>query len=334
MTMSHIEISRSIKSNLQNSKNLLAFSAGVDSSALFFLLLEHNISFDIALVNYNLRENSKKEELHAIELAQKYNLKCYTTQAPSFENNFEKNARDFRYNFFDTLMNKYAYDNLLTAHQLNDQLEWFLMRLTKGAGTSELLGLEEISKRKKYQIIRPLLHYSKDELLNYLHQNNYPYFIDESNSDEKYERNRFRKNFSDKLLAEYQEGIKRSFDYLREDKKNLFTGYKEVFHYKKMYVLSYQEDYLIIRLVDKYLKILGYLLSGNQRKELKRESSIVFGGLWAVEIRDNSIYIAPYLKITMPKKFKEECRKVKLPSKIRAYLYQEQLNPKDLLKLF
>ena len=334
MTMSQIEIPCSIISNLQNSKNLLAFSAGVDSSALFFLLLEHNIPFDIALVNYNLRKEAQKEEHHAIELAKKYNLKCFTIKAPSFENNFEKNARDFRYNFFDTLMSENSYDNLLTAHQLNDQLEWFLMRLTKGAGTSELLGLEPISKRKNYTIIRPLLQNSKEELLDYLNSNNFPYFIDKSNFEEKYERNIFRKNFSDKLLAQYQEGIKRSFDYLREDKKSLSKGYKEVFHYKEMYVLTYQENALITRLVDKYLKILGYLLSGNQRKELKNNSSIVFGGLWAVEIKENAIYIAPYLKISMPKKFKEACRVVKIPSKIRAYLYQEELNPKELLKLF
>ena len=316
---------------LQQNKNLLAFSAGVDSSALFFLLLEENIDFDIALVNYNLRENSIKEELHAIALAKKYNLKCYTIQAPSFENNFEKNARDFRYDFFDKIISENNYDNLLTAHQLNDQLEWFLMRLTKGAGTSELLGLEPVSKRKNYTIIRPLLHNSKEELLDYLELNNFPYFIDKSNFEEKYERNIFRKNFSDKLLTQYKEGIRRSFDYLREDKQNLFAGYKEVFHYKKMYVLSYQDDALITRLIDKYLKILGYLLSGNQRKELKRDSSIVFGGLWAVEIKDNLIYIAPYLKINMPKRFKEECRRAKLPSKIRAYLYQEEINPKALL---
>ncbi|SFV63346.1 tRNA(Ile)-lysidine synthetase [hydrothermal vent metagenome] len=316
---------------LQQNKNLLAFSAGVDSSALFFLLLEENIDFDIALVNYNLRENSIKEELHAIALAKEYNLKCYTIQAPSFENNFEKNARDFRYDFFDKIISENNYDNLLTAHQLNDQLEWFLMRLTKGAGTSELLGLEPVSKRKNYTIIRPLLHNSKEELLDYLELNNFPYFIDKSNFEEKYERNIFRKNFSDKLLTQYKEGIRRSFDYLREDKQNLFAGYKEVFHYKKMYVLSYQDDALITRLIDKYLKILGYLLSGNQRKELKRDSSIVFGGLWAVEIKDNFIYIAPYLKINMPKRFKEECRRAKLPSKIRAYLYKEEINPKALL---
>ena len=50
-------------SYLKGKKNLLAFSAGVDSSALFFLLLEHDIKFDIALVNYGTRETSDKEEM-------------------------------------------------------------------------------------------------------------------------------------------------------------------------------------------------------------------------------------------------------------------------------
>ncbi|MEA1879510.1 MAG: ATP-binding protein, partial [Campylobacterota bacterium] len=51
--------------NLNNKKNLLAFSAGIDSSALFFLLLENNIKFDIAIVDYNIRDQSKKEVTHA-----------------------------------------------------------------------------------------------------------------------------------------------------------------------------------------------------------------------------------------------------------------------------
>jgi len=321
----------SMKSNLQQSHNLLAFSAGIDSSALFFLLLEENIKFDIALVNYNLRENSIKEELHAIELAKKYNLKCYTTKAPSFDNNFEKNARDFRYSFFDKIMQENHYDNLLTAHQLNDQLEWFLMRLTKGAGTTELLGLEPISKRKTYTMIRPLLHHSKEELLDYLKLHRYPYFVDESNHSDKYERNRFRKNFSDKLLKEYQEGINRSFDYLREDKNYLQSGYREVFNHKKISILEIEREYILVRAVDKELKKMGYLLSKGQRVELKKGDSIVIAGLWAICIHEKRVYIAPYLKISMPKTFKEKCRILKIPSKIRAYLYQENIEPKTLL---
>jgi len=325
-----IYLDKDTTSSLKNHKNLLAFSAGVDSSALFFLLLQENITFDIALVNYELRDKADKEEAHAIELAKKYNLKVYTTKAPSFLKNFEKNARDFRYNFFDNIINQHNYNNLLTAHQLNDQLEWFLMRLTKGAGTSELLGLEVISERKEYKMIRPLLHHSKDELLNYLTKNNYQYFIDESNVDEKYERNRFRKNFSNQLLNEYQEGIKRSFDYLRDDKKTLESGYKEVLHHKELYILSCENTTNKIRIIDKYLKKLGYLLSASQRKELKSEKSIVFGGIWAVEITENKIYLAPYKKAVMSKTFKETCRTLKIPAKIRAYIYSENLEPKAL----
>jgi tRNA(Ile)-lysidine synthase len=315
---------------LKSSKNLLAFSAGVDSSALFFLLLQQNIPFDIALINYQLRKESDEEEAHAITLAKEYNLEIYSTKAPSFKSNFEKSARDFRYSFFDKTIEENHYDNLLTAHQLNDQLEWLLMRLTKGAGTSELLGLEVTSKRKAYTLVRPLLHHSKEELLNYLDKSSYPYFIDKSNSDEKYERNRFRKNFSNELLSEYKEGIKRSFDYLREDKKELESGYREIFHHKELYILSYKNSSSLIRIIDKYLKKLGYLLSALQRKELKVENSIVFGGIWSVEITENKIYIAPYKKNVMPKAFKEKCRTLKIPTKIRAYIYSENFDLKSL----
>jgi tRNA(Ile)-lysidine synthase len=319
---------------LKGKKNLLAFSAGVDSSALFFLLLQHDIKFDIALVNYALREQSKEEEDYALQLANKYELKAHINEAPLFEKNFEKNARDFRYTFFDELMSEHAYENLLTAHQLNDQLEWFLMRLTKGAGTVELLGLEAISQRKNYKLIRPLLEHSKDELLSYLKLYKHKYFLDESNTSQKYERNRFRTNFSNELIEKYSEGIKRSFKYLKEDKFFLNAGYVELYHEKELYVLNYERDDLVIRLVDKYLKVLGYLLSAQQRIELLKENSLVFGGEWAVEVQEKHIFIAPYKKIAMPKKFKEVCRKGKIPSKIRSYLYKEEIDLKKLLLSF
>ncbi|CAA6819375.1 MAG: tRNA(Ile)-lysidine synthetase (EC [uncultured Sulfurovum sp.] len=319
---------------LKKEKNLLAFSAGVDSSALFFLLFEHEVKFDIALVNYGLREQSKEEEAYALELAKAYNLQAHTIQAPIFEQNFEKNARDFRYAFFDRLMDEQSYDNLLTAHQLNDQLEWFFMRLTKGAGTSELLGIERCSKRKDYTLVRPLLEHTKEELLNYLKQKNHKYFVDESNCDEKYERNFFRQEFSNKLIENYGQGIRRSFKYLKEDKEILNEGYSEIFHEKELYILSYTTEHILKRVLDKYLKKLGYLLSAKQRELLKKEYSLVLGHLWAVEITKEYIFIAPYRISSMPKEFKEVCRKLKIPSKIRAYLKEEGINPTKLPRSF
>ena len=306
-------------------KNLLAFSAGIDSSALFFLLLEKNIKFDIAIVDYNMRAQSKQEVAHAKALAKKHKLFCHTIQAPKFESHFEQHARDFRYEFFDSLVTIEGYDNILTAHQLNDQLEWLLMRLSKGAGVSQLLGLDTLSKRKNYTLIRPLLEYSKEELLHYLTSNELPYFIDESNSDSKYERNKFRNKFSDALISEYGEGIKRSFTYLKKDKEQLENNFKTILSKKKLRIIELTSITSKVKATDLTLKELGYLLSASQRKEIERENSLVIGGEWAIELKDNLLYICPYIIIDMPKKFKEAYRIAKIPNKIRPYIFKEDI---------
>jgi tRNA(Ile)-lysidine synthase len=311
--------------NLKNKKNLLAFSAGIDSSALFFLLLENNIKFDIAIVDYGIRAQSKEEVIHAKALAKKHKLFCHSITAPKFDTHFEKRARDFRYGFFDSLVTIEGYDNILTAHQLNDQLEWLLMRLSKGAGLSELLGLEPIIQKENYSLIRPLLSYSKDELLDYLHIHSHPYFIDESNFDEKHERNQFRKQFSNALIHEYKEGIKRSFDYLRADKASLQSGFEILYAYKLLHIVKLHDMHSKVRAADTTLKKLGYLLSASQRREIDKEPSLVIGGKWAVALQDNLLYIAPYIHIDMPKTFKEKCRINKIPAKVRAYYFQENI---------
>jgi len=318
-------------SSLKGKKNLLAFSAGVDSSALFFLLLEHGVKFDIALVNYGTRETSNKEEIHAKALAKKHKLFCHSIKAPQFHTHFEKQARDFRYEFFESLIAIEGYDTLITAHQLNDQLEWLLMRLAKGAGLSELIGLEEISQRENYTLVRPLLKYSKEELLTYLGENGHPYFEDESNRDEKYERNFFRKQFSDPMMNKYKEGIKRSFTYLREDKNQLEANFELIFSQKKLRVIKLHSLASKARASDLTLKELGYLLSASQRQEIENEASLVIGGKWAVEIQDRLLYIAPYITIDMPKRFKEICRTNAIPKKIRPYIFKEEIDPKSLI---
>jgi len=320
-----------LDSSLKTTKNLLAFSAGVDSSALFFMLLDADIPFDIALVNYGTREEALEEESHAKALAQRYKLKCYTINAPHFSNNFEKNARDFRYDFFEELIQIHHYDTLLTAHQLNDQLEWLLMRLTKGAGLSELLGLQEKTQRSNYILMRPLLSYSKEMLLNYLQENNLPYFIDESNSEDKYERNRFRKSFANELMQEYHEGISRSFDYLRQDKERLEAQFEHIYVDKKLHIIKLLTPSSRVKASDITLKKLGYLLSASQRKEIENKNSLVIGGLWAIEIQEDLLYICPYITKPMPKEFKEKCRKYKIPQKIRSYCFVEEIVLEEII---
>ncbi|WP_457562838.1 tRNA lysidine(34) synthetase TilS, partial [Caminibacter pacificus] len=205
----------------KSSNNLLAFSAGVDSTALFFWLLEKNIPFDIAIVNYHTRKTSDEEVEYAKTLAKKYNKKIYIKDC--FLERFSENeARKCRYEFFEKIMKKHNYDTLILAHQLNDRFEWFLMQLSKGAGLKELIAMEKWEEREWYRIYRPFYNVSRDEILTFLNERGIKYYIDETNFDKKYKRNFFRHNFSDKFIKLYKEGVKRSFEFLEEDKKLLF----------------------------------------------------------------------------------------------------------------
>ena len=320
-------------SAVKNQKNLLAFSAGIDSSALFFLLLEQNIPFDIAIVDYNQREQSKEEVSYAKELAIKYSKNIYLKDVTLDANsNFEKNARDIRYAFFEEIINEHSYENLITAHQLNDKLEWFMMQITKGAGLVELIGFNVFEHKKNYKIYKPLLQITKEELQKYLKQNDLKYFIDNSNFDEKYKRNFFRHNFSDKLLEEFKEGIKKSFDYLQKDLNSLNIQDSPKQKIKELEIfVNQKDDNLNIRTIDLSLKRRGILLTNAQRNEILKQKEITISNKINISMDENNIWITPMLNITMDKKFKELCRVNKIPKNIRAYIFSENIDLKELM---
>ncbi len=302
----------------------------MDSSALFFLLLQAKIDFDIALVNYQTRESSAKEAQHALTLAEKYRKKCYIKEVRLPEKNFEHEARRVRYTFFEEIIRRHRYDTLLTAHHLNDRLEWFLMQLTKGAGLVEILGFSEVEAREHYTLLRPLIHAPKAALLAYLHEQNLPYFLDESNRTLKYRRNYFRRHFSDPLIADYAEGIERSFRYLEEDRKRLFKR-ETVTKIEALTILKSSGDPLQdLRQIDSICKEMGYLLSRAQRAEIAAKRDLVIADTIAIVVEKEQIFIAPYVREVMPKPFKEACRKAKIPEKIRPYLYSIGCDPASL----
>ncbi|PWE22686.1 tRNA lysidine(34) synthetase TilS [Aliarcobacter skirrowii] len=320
-------------SEIKNSKNLLAFSAGIDSTALFFLLLNSNISFDIAIVDYNIREQSKEEVAHAKNLAKKFNKKIYIKDI-FLENlsNFEKQARDARYNFFEEIIKKNSYDFLITAHQLNDKFEWFLMQLSKGAGLIELLGMSKIEDKEFYKIYRPLLNFSKDELISCLENKNIKYFVDESNIDEKYKRNYFRNSFSNSFLKEFENGVKNSFEFLNRDLNSLNIDFYPIKKIDELEIFKNQNDNnLNLRIIDKSLKKRGILLSSLQREEIIKQKELTVAHKINIAITENYIFIAPKVKTNMPKDFKEKCRVKKLPKNIREYIFIKNIDFKDLV---
>ncbi|MFW2600105.1 tRNA lysidine(34) synthetase TilS [Aliarcobacter butzleri] len=320
-------------SAIKESKNLLAFSAGIDSSALFFLLLKQNIPFDIAIVNYNVRVQSKDEVNYAKELALKYNKEIYIKDIKlESTSNFEKMARDIRYKFFEEIIDENSYETLITAHQLNDKLEWFLMQLTKGAGLVELIGFNEFEQKENYKVYKPLLEITKKELEEFLQKEDIKYFIDNSNFDEKYKRNYFRHNFSDKLLNEYTNGIKKSFKYLQDDINSLNIEIKPIKVFDELEIYKNQNDNnLNIRIIDNSLKKRGFLLSSAQREEILKQKEITISHKINISIKEDFIWICPNVSSIMDKKFKETCRINKIPKNVRNYIYYKKIDIKELI---
>lgn len=316
-------IKTATKELLQNSKNLLAFSAGVDSSALFFLLLDANIPFDIAIVDYDLRAQSKEEVNYATVLAKEYKKECFIKEASGITKNFEAKAREIRYTFFQEIIQEHHYENLLTAHHLGDRLEWFLMQFCKGAGCAELSGMQEIEQHENFKLIRPLLDLDKSDLLNYLNENNLKYFLDESNEDEKYTRNSFRKHYAQPLLQKYKAGIKKSFEYIDQDKKILIKEceIKKINSFASFLAHERRSD---IYHIDKYLKSIGHIMTQDEKKLLQQQKSVVIGRKFIVTAFQDYICIAPYItKKTLSKAFKEKMRSLGVDPKLRPYLAED-----------
>lgn len=316
-----IKISEESIDYLKGAKNLLAFSGGIDSSALFYILLEYGIEFDMAIIDYNLREQSKDEVAYAKHLAEYFEKSLYmgTVKMDKFS---EGEARNVRYRFFQDVIKQNGYKNLITAHQLNDKLEWFFMQFSKGAGLLELTGMSEFEMRDGYRIVRPLIDISKDELLQYIDERGIKYFIDASNFDERYKRNYFRHNFSNKFLSEFKDGVLNSFRYLEEDRALFLKGGVNIIREERLFRFESKGNSRIdIFYIDKILKRNGYILSSKQREEIEKNREVVIGGEWVVALTDRWVYISPYSNSVMPKEFKERCRVRKIPNLIRPYLF-------------
>jgi tRNA(Ile)-lysidine synthase len=190
--------------------------------------------------------------------------------------------------------------------------------------------MEPIQTRPQYTLVRPLLAYSKKELLGYLQSHNHPYFVDESNESDAHERNRFRQQFARPLMQAFSEGIAKSFAYLSQDKRTLDSLYETHYTREKLHILHLHHPNAKVRACDQTLKTMGYLLSAAARKEVEHLDSLVIADTWAIEQQGEHLYIAPYRTTDMPKAFKERCRIHRIPPKIRPYLYEAGIDPETV----
>jgi tRNA(Ile)-lysidine synthase len=178
-------------------KLLLAISGGVDSVVLAHLLKQSGAQFSLAHCNFKLRaKDSDEDERFCKHLAKQLGLEIYT-KTFDVENYCKENklsiqmaARDLRYAWFKELLSKHQFDYLLTAHHAGDTIETLFINLMRGTGIKGLKGISE----KTEQLIRPLLAFTKEELISYATDHGIVYRQDKSNLDDKYERNFLRLN--------------------------------------------------------------------------------------------------------------------------------------------
>jgi tRNA(Ile)-lysidine synthase len=175
-------------------KALLAVSGGVDSMVLWAICRELKIPYAIAHFNFQLRAEESDQDQQFIEsLSKKHQAEVFirSESAGEFADqhnlSIQESAREMRYQWFSELIDEGKADYLMTAHHLDDSLETFLINLNRGTG---LKGLSGIGNREA--VFRPLLNYSKVELLEYAKEQGLEYREDSSNQKKDYLRNWFR----------------------------------------------------------------------------------------------------------------------------------------------
>lgn len=185
----------------ENDKILIAVSGGVDSVVLLDMLCaiatEESFPFSLAIAhcNFQLRgQESDEDELFVRGLAEKYKLPLFCQKFDT-QSITEKNkssiqivARNLRYTWFLELLELHDFQYIATAHHQNDSIETVIYNLAKGTGIAGLHGILP----KNGKIIRPLLGFSKKEILEYAAENQLLWREDSSNITDKYSRNLIR----------------------------------------------------------------------------------------------------------------------------------------------
>ncbi|MDR7129363.1 tRNA(Ile)-lysidine synthase [Algoriphagus sp. 4150] len=184
------------KSILDPSKTyLLASSGGMDSMCLGNLLTKAEIPFEIAHVNFQLRaEESDGDENFLRKWALSQGKIIHVHYAETYKFATERNistqmaAREIRYDWFEKLRAERKLDGIVLAHHEDDQIETIFLNLLRGTGIEGIYGMAE----RRGWLVRPLLPFGREEIRNYVEENQIEWREDSSNEKTDYKRNKLR----------------------------------------------------------------------------------------------------------------------------------------------
>lgn len=183
---------------------LLAVSGGIDSMVMLHLFhrfgKEFPLRVTVAHLNHNVRGRASAGDARFVEQAARsfgISFEGKTLPAGFFgKGNFQDKARRARYEFFKRVAKRHGIRWIATAHQADDQVETFFMRLIRGVGPGALLGIplcRPLEEGSKILLIRPLIFFSRSEILAYARKNRIAWREDRSNQKEDYFRNQVRR---------------------------------------------------------------------------------------------------------------------------------------------
>lgn len=338
---------------------LLALSGGPDSMCMLKLLKEANRQVVCVHINHNTRENNDKEYAFVKEYTKQNNIPLLYYKIPSYKKNkfTEEEGRAKRYQKIFALAKKEQIKYVITAHHADDLLETIIMRLLRGSSLEGYAGFKKEMTYDNITILRPLITKTKQEIYTYIHQNNIPYVLDETNDLDIHLRNRIRHYFIPwfaKENAKYPQKIEQFSETLIE-KNEVVTEYMRVLAKKIMikdqidltklltYKVSVQKTFIeyvfqkiyqnnIDQIANKH-RDLVWKLANNPKRNVKLNLPL---GFVAIK-NDNFLEIKP---VKAPETYCLKCLdETILPNKdlvIRQAKYTEKsnyeihLNSKDL----
>lgn len=192
----------------------IGVSGGMDSMTLLHILManQKELGCEIIAINIDhmIRENSADDSAFVVDYCKKNNIKVnrFNVDAKKYSNenkvSLELAARQLRYGIFDALIKKGIVNKIALAHHQNDQAETILMNLFRGTGASGIQGMEY---ERKDGYIRPLLSFSKEQIIDYVKANQVPYVTDQTNEENTYNRNFLRNQVLPLILSKWPNAL-------------------------------------------------------------------------------------------------------------------------------
>ena len=223
---------------LLKSRFFIAVSGGIDSMVLVHLFQQIGYPFAMLHCNFQLRGKESDGDMKFVmsygdKFLIPWSVGHFDTKeyAKEMKVSIQIAARELRYDWFEEQLERQDFDYILTAHHLDDNLETFLINLSRGTGLDGLTGIPSQNDK----IIRPLLPFSREEIENYAKENKLKWREDSSNASDNYLRNKIRHNIVP-ILKEinptFLDSFQKTQNYLKEAQSIVNDGeyiiYQEV----------------------------------------------------------------------------------------------------------